>query len=54
MVWDRRDLKDYLVPTVTAIGRDTFYYTKMLKFLFNLILNTSRGGVPTTPLGNLF
>jgi len=42
MVWVGRDLKDHLVPTPSAIGRDTFHYTRLLKAPSNLALDTSR------------
>jgi len=41
MVRAGRDLKDHLVPTPPATGKDTFHQTKLLKAPSNLDLNTS-------------
>jgi len=38
----------------SAMGRDTFHYTRLLKAPFNLASNTAREGAATASLGNLF
>lgn len=48
------DLKDHLVSSFPAMGRDFFLYTRLFKAFSNLALNTARVGAPTTSLGNLF
>jgi len=53
MVRVGRDLKDHLVPTPPAMGRDTFHWTRVLKVPSNLALNTSREGAATASLGKL-
>jgi len=35
------------------VGRDTFHWTRLLKALSNLALNTARQGTSTASLGNL-
>jgi len=41
-------------PNPPAMGRDTFHWTRFLKALSNLALNTSRDGASTASLGSLF
>lgn len=48
------DLKDHLAPTLPAIDRDTSHYTKLLKALSNLALNSDRIGAFTDSLSNMF
>jgi len=54
MVWVGRELKDHLVPTPPAKGRDTFHQTSLLQALSNLALNTAMERAATASLGNLF
>jgi len=51
MVWVRRDLKDHLVPSPPAMGRDTFHKTRLLKAPSSLALNMAREEASTTSLG---
>ena len=54
MVWTGRELKDHLIPNPSAMGRDTFHQTRLLRALSNLALNTSRERAATDSLVNLF
>jgi len=53
MVWVGRDLKDHLVPTPPAMGRDIFHQPRLLRAPSNMALNTAREGAATASLGNL-
>jgi len=53
MVWVGKDLKDHLVPTALATGRDTFHQTRLLKAPAYPALNTTREGAATASLGKL-
>ena len=51
-VWVGRDLK-IIKFQPSAMGRDTFYYTRLLTAPSSLALNTSRNGASTTSLDNV-
>jgi len=59
MVWVERereldDLYRSSSSNTPAMGKDIFHWTRLLKALSNLALNTSRKVASTTALGNLF
>lgn len=52
MVWVRRGLKHHQFH-LPAMGKDIFYYPRLLLALSNLALEISRHGAATDSLGNL-
>lgn len=46
----KKDPKGHLIPSPSDMGRDTFYYTRLLQ---GLALNTPRDGTSRPSLGNL-